>query len=251
MIRQPSLAKYHWAAQTAPRHERAWSAARRLGGGRRNLPRWPQTRQTRPPSEKVGRRGQRCCSPAPSKPGSWPSQLERWAAEVRGVARGAARTAAEACAARLAGAARDGVEILRVRLGRVRLAVIGDAKVKSLEQFIKSAIAPATEVTTDGHGGYLGLDQAGFTHARIIIARTGGKAHEYLPAVHLVFALLKRLMLGTYHGAPLGRPLPAYLDEFVFRFNRRAQSTAGRALRLIDRAVATLPITNRMIFGHA
>ena len=165
--------------------------------------------------------------------------------------RGAARTAAETCAARLAGAARDGVDILRVRLGRVRLAVIGDAKVKSLEQFIKSVIAPATEVTTDGHGGYLGLDQAGFTHARIIIARTGGKAHEYLPAVHLVFALLKRLMLGTYHGAPLGRHLPAYLDEFVFRFNRRAQSTAGRALRLIDRAVATLPITNRMIFGHA
>jgi transposase-like protein len=164
--------------------------------------------------------------------------------------RGAARSAAEACAERLAGAAREGVGIVRLRLGRVRLAVIGDAKAKSLEDFMKSAVAPATEVTTDGHGGYLGLDRAGFMHERIIIARTGGKAHEFLPAVHLVFALLKRSMLGTYHGTPLGRHLPAYLDEFVFRFNRRALSTASRALRLVDRAMATAPFTNQMILGH-
>ena len=129
--------------------------------------------------------------------------------------------------------------------------MVDDAKAKSLENFIKNAIAPASRVTTDGHGGYLGLDAQGFEHERIVITRTGGKAHEYLPAVHLVFSLLKRLMLGTYHGTPLGRHLPAYLDEFVFRFNRRTLSPARRALRLIDRAMATAPITNRMIFGHA
>jgi len=164
---------------------------------------------------------------------------------------GAARAAVEAQAARLAESAREGTPIVRLCLGRVRLAVIGDAKAKSLENFIKNAIAPASQVTTDGHGGYLGLDAQGFEHERIIISKSGGKAHEFLPAVHLVFTLLKRLMLGTYHGNPRGRHLPAYLDEFVFRFNRRALSPARRALRLLDRAMATLPITNRMILGHS
>ncbi len=42
-----------------------------------------------------------------------------------------------------------------------------------------------------------------------------------LPAIHLVFGLTKRWLLGTHHGAVSKKHLPAYLDEFVFRFNRR------------------------------
>jgi hypothetical protein len=45
-------------------------------------------------------------------------------------------------------------------------------------------------------------------------------AHVDLPWVHRVFANLKTWALGVYHG--LRRPyLQAYLNEFVFRFNRR------------------------------
>lgn len=44
--------------------------------------------------------------------------------------------------------------------------------------------------------------------------------HVALPWIHRVFSLMKRWGLGTYHGL---RPqhLDTYLNEFVFRYNRR------------------------------
>ena len=39
--------------------------------------------------------------------------------------------------------------------------------------------------------------------------------------VHLIVSNLKRWLLGTHKGAILPRHLPAYLNEFTFRFNRR------------------------------
>ena len=41
-----------------------------------------------------------------------------------------------------------------------------------------------------------------------------------LPWSHRVFALLKRWALGTYHGLRR-KHVDAYLEEFVFRYNRR------------------------------
>jgi len=45
-------------------------------------------------------------------------------------------------------------------------------------------------------------------------------AHIPLRLIHRVFALLKRWSLGTYHGLRR-QHLDVYLDEFVFRYNRR------------------------------
>ncbi len=45
-------------------------------------------------------------------------------------------------------------------------------------------------------------------------------AQALLPWIHRVFANLKRLGLGVYHGFRRAR-FQAYLDEFVFRWNRR------------------------------
>jgi ISXO2-like transposase domain len=41
-----------------------------------------------------------------------------------------------------------------------------------------------------------------------------------LPWIHRVFALLKRWSLGTYHGLRR-KHVDTYLEEFVFRYNRR------------------------------
>ena len=61
-----------------------------------------------------------------------------------------------------------------------------------------------------------------------------------LPAIHLVFGLAKRWLLGTHHGAVSKKHLQAYLDEYVFRFNRRtAKSIGHRFARLIEQAVLT------------
>lgn len=47
------------------------------------------------------------------------------------------------------------------------------------------------------------------------------EAAQWLPWVHIVIANLKRFLLGTFHGAVRPHRLQEYIDEFVYRFNRR------------------------------
>jgi hypothetical protein len=59
-------------------------------------------------------------------------------------------------------------------------------------------------------------------------------------------SLAKRWLLGTHQRAVRPKHLPAYLDEFVFRFTRRtAKSISHRFARLIEHAVQTPPTTYR------
>lgn len=63
-------------------------------------------------------------------------------------------------------------------------------------------------------------------------------------AVRRVAALIKRWILGTHHGSVQPAHLDAYLDEFVFRFNRRTSATRGMLFyRLLQQAVITAPVT--------
>lgn len=155
---------------------------------------------------------------------------------------GAARTRAEALAARLA----TGVDDLQRYLKRIRLGVIADASADALGHFIDAAVAPDATIATDGWAAYL-KGRRGRPHQRIVVSKSEGKAHDHLPAVHLVFTLLKRKLAGTYHGG-IGRHLPAYLDEYVFRFNRKSLTPVHNALTVVARAMTTPPFTNQMIF---
>ncbi len=103
------------------------------------------------------------------------------------------------------------------RLGRLRLAVVPDASRNSLEGFLAAAVAAPAEVATDGWSGYAGLPAAGYRHEPLNLSASWGDAALRLPAIHLVFGLAKRWLLGTHHGAVRDKHLPAYLDEFVFR----------------------------------
>ena len=70
-------------------------------------------------------------------------------------------------------------------------------------------------------------------------------AHIVLPWAHRVFANLKTWTLGVYHGLRR-KHLRSYLDEFVFRFNRRhTRSAAFRSLLRI--AIARKPATYNML----
>ena len=51
-------------------------------------------------------------------------------------------------------------------------------------------------------------------------------AHKVLPWVHRIFANLKAWEIGVYHGLR-AKHLQSYLDEFVFRFNRRRNRPSG------------------------
>jgi transposase-like protein/ribosomal protein L37AE/L43A len=130
------------------------------------------------------------------------------------------------------------------RLGRLRLAVVEDASAKSLDGFLGQNVARPATVVTDGWSGYGGLVAKGYRHEPLNLSATWGDAALRLPAIHLVFGLAKRWLLGTHHGAVSKKHLSAYLDEFVFRFNRRtAKSIAHRFARLIEHAMQIPPTT--------
>lgn len=71
---------------------------------------------------------------------------------------------------------------------------------------------------------------------------SGQPAHLSLPGVHLLFSLSKRVLEGTYQGSVQPEHLQAYLDEFVFRFNRPSSHTRGLLFfRLPESAIAGPP----------
>ena len=108
------------------------------------------------------------------------------------------------------------VEVEGRKPKRLRLAALADYSARSLHAFIAQAVAPDATIKTDAWQGYPGAPVAGHD------PRTVGAmaAHLVLPWTHRVFSNLKRWALGTYHGLRRHH-LQAYLDEFVFRFNRR------------------------------
>src|SRR3954447_22375483 len=134
------------------------------------------------------------------------------------------------------------------RLGRLRLAPLADASAASLDAFLAAHVAKPATVATDGWRGYLGLPAAGYDHEPIDLGATWGDAALRLPGIHLVFGLVKRWLLGTHHGAVGEKHLPAYLDEYAFRFNRRTAKLVSHGFaRLIEHAVQIRPTTYRAI----
>lgn len=131
------------------------------------------------------------------------------------------------------------------KMGRLRMRCIPDASQDSLEAFIDEAIEPGSVIHTDGWRGYATarLEALGYGHEPVNIKASGSKAHELLPRVHLVASLLKRWLLGTHQGAVSRAHLDYYLDEFTFRFNRRASQHRGKLFyRLLEQAVAVDPV---------
>ena len=130
------------------------------------------------------------------------------------------------------------VEKRGLGMGRVRFAPIADTSGDSLLPAIEDLIEPGSVVATDGHAGYNGVTGAGFMHDRHSLYATGDPAHVAMPRVHRVASLLKRWLLGTHQGAVRPQQLDYYLDEYTFRFNRRASNHRGLLFyRLLEQAV--------------
>jgi transposase-like protein len=54
----------------------------------------------------------------------------------------------------------------------------------------------------------------------MVLNGDGEKTDAHLAMIHIAFSKLKTCLLGTHHGVSQ-QHLQAYLNEFVFRFNRR------------------------------
>ena len=101
---------------------------------------------------------------------------------------------------------------------------------------------------TDGWLGYEPLEKNGYQHRIVFRSGRRKQASELLPRVHQAISLLKRWLLGTHQGAVSHEHLDYYLDEFVFRFNRRNSRSRGKLFyRLVQQAVAVDPTPYRSI----
>jgi transposase-like protein len=111
---------------------------------------------------------------------------------------------------------RKHAKYLDTRSGRLRLAVIADNSAASIKAFIKANVKPGATLLTDGHKSFPGLK--GYRHDPRVVGKMA--AHIILPRSHRAFSLMKRWSLGTYHGLRR-KHVDTYLNEFVFRYNRR------------------------------
>ena len=135
------------------------------------------------------------------------------------------------------------VEVKGRKTGRVRLEKIPDASGISLKNFIERNIEPSSIIITDGWPSYSELEKIGYMHKvqRSVVKEEG---EEILPNVHRIASLLKRWLLGTHQSYLNKNKLGYYLDEYVFRYNRRTSNSRGLLfMRLLEQAVITEPVT--------
>jgi hypothetical protein len=105
-------------------------------------------------------------------------------------------------------------------VGRCRMQVLADGSAGSLTMFAAGAVAVGSQITT--------------------------RAAKPLPSVRLIAAAATRWLLRTHQGSVAEAHLPAYLDEFVFRFNQRQSSNCGMAFyQVLGLATAHNPVRLR------
>lgn len=134
-------------------------------------------------------------------------------------------------------------------IGRIRLRQIADDTLPNITTFVRQAIAPGSELVTDGAHAYKHLVPHGYGHQRHVLQHRGQDAStNALPRVHRLASLLKRWLLGVHQGSVSKRQLNPYLDEFAFRFNRRLSPQRGMLFyRLLQQCVVVAPAPYRKI----
>lgn len=142
-------------------------------------------------------------------------------------------------------------EIRGNKTGRVRLQRIPDDSEHSIVGFVRKNVCPGSELVTDGAHAYKALLAHGYRHDRTVLEDKG--RHGYLvalPRVHHTASLLKRWLMGTYHGRTSTAQFDHYLDEFAFRFNRRSSTARGMLFhRLLQNCVALPPSPYKELRG--
>ncbi len=108
---------------------------------------------------------------------------------------------------------------IRSEVGEVRAQVVANTKAPTLQAFVQQHVNAGATVVTDTHGGYVGLEGAGFAHIRV-----NHSAGQYVNdmahtnGIESFWSLLKRGYIGVYHYMS-AKHLDRYVSEFAFRHN--------------------------------
>jgi transposase-like protein len=124
-----------------------------------------------------------------------------------------------------------GVFTMVQRGGSVRSKVMPTVNGANLKQAIRDNVAICSEVHTDGHLRFVGLEPK-FTHKSVKHQAGEYSRHEVenvvtTASVESFFSLLKRGVIGTFHHVS-AQHLPLYLAEFDHRHNCRKMTDGER-----------------------
>ncbi len=137
----------------------------------------------------------------------------------------------------------DGIAVERVEprgFGRCRMAWLLDGSGDTLRAFLTDHVQQGATVITDGWGPYRPATNDLYVHERVV--QPGTKASELLLGVHRIASLVDAGCSATHQGAVNESHLSLYLDEFVFRFNRRHSRSRGMVFyRVIELAAGHDP----------
>ena len=143
------------------------------------------------------------------------------------------------------------VEVQNKGTGRIRLQIVSSASAKDLTKFITTNIEIGSSIITDGWTGYSKVSGKGYSH-QIQGAEWEKDDEQMLPNAHRVASLLKRWLLGTHQNYVSPSRLQNYLDEFVFRYNRRKSNSRGLLFqRIMEQAVKHNPVKYQEIMSNS
>ncbi len=140
-----------------------------------------------------------------------------------------------------------GVEVNGSACGRIRLVPVKSLNTEDLIETVGKIIEPGSLVVTDGFEGFKHIKKLGYKHKPYPPSKRATRDFDedcHLPRAHRVISLLKRWHLGTLQGRMSKKHSEAYLEEFVFRFNRRTSKSRGLLfLRVLENGILLEPTT--------
>jgi transposase len=107
------------------------------------------------------------------------------------------------------------------RGGRIRASVIPNSRMNTLHAKVNEYVLPASMIYTDDFKAYKQLGKKGYQHKRINhSARVYVDGDVHTQTIEGFFGLFKNGVRGAYH-AVSQKWLQGYLNEYVWRYNRR------------------------------
>ena len=109
--------------------------------------------------------------------------------------------------------------------GRIIAQPVADTSKMTLQEFIQDNVEVGSEVFTDEHKSYQGLDEKGYEHSTVKHS-VGEWVNEmaHTNGIESFWALLRRSYHGTHHWMS-AKHLEAYVNEFATRSNLRGDNT--------------------------
>ena len=137
----------------------------------------------------------------------------------------------------------------RALAGRIRLQKLPNKAASGVNLFAQNCIAPGASIVSDDGSEFSNLNKLGFKHEAVAMRSDKIKMDSMLPMISVVTANLKTWIDGTFHGV-IKKHLQAYLDEFMFRFNRRFyRAVSFRSL--LELGALNSGITYKDVYGKS